>query len=75
MAQDDFCIADKVKQDEYENIVEHTADSVRYLKLYGKSAVEYIGQIYGEEVKGVWEDISGRRFLSDTLYLFYQKKN
>lgn len=75
MAQDDFCIADKVKQDEYENIVEHTADSVRYLKLYGKSAVEYIGQIYGEEVKVVWEDISGRRFLSDTLYLFYQKKN
>lgn len=75
MAQDSFYIMDKIKQDEYENIVEYTADTAWCLKLHGKNAIEYIGQVFAEKVDGVWGDISGRRFLLDTLHLFYQKKS
>lgn len=69
-----FGIADKIMFDEYERIVENTAEAVRGLRLRGKGAVSYINWCFSENVEGIYRNIPRKQFVSETLLLLYKNR-
>lgn len=71
---DRFYIADKIKMDEYAEIVEHVARTICDLNIHGKRAVVYIAENYENE-REICRGISKQKFISDVLILIKQKNH